>query len=175
MLTSRAIEAKAVAAIRDAMKTLPASHAVVGNWQPTAYGALKAFENRPSIVALVEVATDPPNQPTYSAPEATLSMSVRLAVRAQLDPQGETFAAAADALDGLFRDWMRLTYQTTFTALDADGFSVDGLSVSGSAPSLDTDEQIASAAWTLDLSGAFAHADDTAATSTETETETTEE
>lgn len=155
MLAAKAIEAKIVSAIRDALAARTEPHEVTGFWQTTAYGVLKSMETRTDLVALVEVSTSSATQSAFSSPDSSFDASVRLAVRLDLDPQGEAFAAFAEALDALFRGWMRLTYQQTFTALDVDGYSVDGLGIAGSLPELDAEAKVASASWTLDFAGTF--------------------
>ena len=169
MLAVKDIEAKIVDALRAATTSLKFAHEVTGFWQTSAYGVLKSLESRTNLVALVEVATSTISQSTFSSPDSSFDASVRLAVRLDLDPQGEAFAAFAEALDALFRKWMRLTYQQTFTALDVDGYSVDGVGVTGSQPTIDTEAKVAAASWTLNLAGSFQPE-----TQTETSPETTE-
>lgn len=155
MLIEQELEARIIAAVRAAIPEDAPRHEVVGLWQPASAGTLKGFRSDKSAVALIEVATGLGAQETFSNPTVSHSVTVTLFVRLDLDTRGTALLVFSDAISALFRKWMAATYQQTFTDLDGDGLSVDGVGVSGSLPEVDVDGMAASVSWTLALSGYY--------------------
>lgn len=153
MLIEKELEGKILTALADC---LPADvkATVVGFWQPTALGEVKGWEDSDSA-ALLEVAVGLGQQETFSNPVVSFNVAVALAVRLELDAQAENILKLVEPISELFKDWMAATYQQTFTALDVDGLSVDGVGVAGEVPQLDPNAKVARVGWSLTLSGSY--------------------
>ena len=156
MLKPPLVEAIVVEAIKGAIAAAsPSVPCVVsGFWQPSLAGSIKRGES-PDTVAFVNVATSLGNQPTFSDPNVTLTVAVTLAVRCERDAQSNALPAIAAAIDALFRDWQRRTYQDTFTDLDVDGLSIDELGINAGDPTVNFAAKVATIPWRLSLSGVF--------------------
>lgn len=154
MLIEKTLEEKILTALRAVLPTdVPLT--LVGFWQPTAPGEVKNFESDPTAVALIEVSTGLGSQETFSNPTVSFAVSVNLTVRLELDTQATRILELVEPISELFKGWMAATYQQTFTDLDTDGLSVDGVGVSGGSPALDTSAKVARVGWSLNLSGSY--------------------
>ena len=155
MLIEKLVEDKIADAISAALPASVPAHAVFGFWHPSAAGKLKWLEDSPEAVAIVSLVTSTIPQPTFSSVAVTFPVAVTLSVRLDRDLDGSALLAFAEPISNLFRSWVKSNYQSSFTALDVDGFSVCEVTVDGSVPSFDLDRNLVKVAWTLTLSGSF--------------------
>jgi len=153
MLKEQALEKKIVDALGTALTGL-ADYKIMGFWQPTAAGELKGLEEV-TPKALVQVKMAQARQPVASVVTVEIPAAVVLTVRLELDPQGEDFVDYVEKIRDLFQNWMSLTYQQEFTALDTSAISIDGLTVEGGEPVLDVKAKIVKVSWALGLSGSY--------------------
>ena len=149
------IEAKIIAAIDAAVADIPDAPNVqtFGFWQPSLPGLVRNQED-PATVATIAVGLGTPAVKTYSASEASISGSIVLSVRVELDPTGAAFVALSDAIGSLLTGWNAANYQAAFTALDTDAFNVGDVTTTGGAtPSVDYKRKIISVSFPFTLSG----------------------
>lgn len=127
---------------------------ILGTWQTTGDDILARLEGERA--ALLTVAFSTPSQTTFSAPMFSISATVGLFVRYELDRENSLFPAICQGLGELFRDYMSSTYQAEFTALDTDEVSIDDFSVGGgAAPIIDRERCEVSISWPITLSGTY--------------------
>lgn len=151
------IEAKLIAAITDAIapKVQPIAPKVqvFGLWQPSALGTVRNQED-PATVATIAVGLGTPAIKTYSASEASISGSIVLSVRIELDPSGAAFVALSDAIGSLLTGWNAANYQAAFDTLDTDAFNVGDVTTTGGAtPAIDYVRKIISVTFPFTISG----------------------
>ena len=149
------IEAKLIAAISAALASIPNAPKVqiFGLWQPSAAGTVRNQED-PDAVAVIAVGLGTPAVKTYSASEASISGSIALTVRIELDTSGSAFVALSDAVGSLLTGWNAANYQAAFDALDTDAFQVgDVTTTGGAAPTIDYERKLISVTFPFILSG----------------------
>lgn len=169
MTLLRDLEAKIIAAINDAIRpdspapsgvarpdspALPGAKVqVFGLWQPSLSGFVRNQED-PDTVATVAVGLGTPAVQTYSASAASITGSIVLTVRVELDPTGAALLALSDAIGSLLTGWNAANYQASFTALDTEAFNVGDVTVTGGAtPSLDYERKLITVTYPFTISG----------------------
>lgn len=155
MLIEKTLEEKIVSAVSGALNAVGIPFTIVGFWQPSAMGEVKHWESDPSSAALIGIVTGLGQQDTFSNPTVAFDVAVNLIVRAELDTQAANILKFVEPISELFKGWMASTYQQTFTALDIEGLSVDGVGVKGGTPELDTSAKVVRVGWSLNLSGSY--------------------
>lgn len=160
------IEAKLIAAIESAIypdsphpdSPHPESRAlprvqIFGLWQPSALGTVRNQED-PDTVATIAVGLGTPAVQTYSAAAASITGSIVLTVRVELDPSGAALLALSDAIGSLLTGWNAANYQAAFTALDTEAFNVGDVTTTGGAtPSLDYERKLITVTFPFTISG----------------------
>lgn len=126
---------------------------VLGLWQPSAIGLVRNLED-PETVATIAVGLGTPAIQTYSASAASITGSIVLTVRVELDPTGAAFVALSDAIGSLLTGWNAANYQAAFTALDTEAFNVGDVTTTGGAtPTLDYERKLISVTFPFTISG----------------------
>ena len=157
------IEAKLIAAIDAAIhpdSPRPDSPAlpdvkvqVFGLWQPSVLGTVRNQED-PDTVATIAVGLGTPAVKTYSASEASISGSIVLSVRIELDTSGAALLALSDAIGSLLTGWNAANYQAAFTALDTEAFNVGDVTTTGGAtPYVDYERKTVTVTFPFTISG----------------------
>lgn len=158
MTLLRDIEAKIIAAIDAAIR--PDSSAppdvkvqVFGLWQPSLPGIVRNQEDA-GAAATIAVGLGTPAVQTYSASAASITGSIVLTVRVELDPTGAALLALSDAIGSLLTGWNSANYQAAFTALDTDAFNVGDVTTTGSAtPYVDYERKTVTVSFPFTISG----------------------
>ena len=126
---------------------------ILGLWQPSALGTVRNQED-PDTVATIAVGLGTPAVKTYSASEASISGSIVLSVRIELDTSGAAFVALSDAIGSLLTGWNAANYQAAFTALDTEAFNVGDVTTTGGAtPVIDYARKTISVTFPFTISG----------------------
>ena len=151
------IEAKIIAAINDALPhpdspALPRVQ-IFGLWQPSVLGTVRNQQD-PDTVATIAVGLGTPAVQTYSASAASITGSIVLTVRVELDPTGAVLLALSDAIGSLLTGWNAANYQAAFTALDTEAFNVGDVTTTGGAtPVIDYERKLITVAFPFTISG----------------------
>ena len=118
-------------------EVLPQGVEIVGAWQTFAAGLVKG-QDTGEADARAEVVASPRSFDNFTTPSANFPIAVTLKVRAERDPQGELFAACADALLALLQSW-QTSIAAVKSALAVDGFAPCGVKLDGGEVSFDED------------------------------------
>ncbi len=153
------LESKVAAAIQAALAAVVADVKVYRSWHvEETFGETRNEEDEKSAL-LVGLALSTFARPTFTAPQMTTNGALTLTVRQELDPSGDLFRAAAEAVDALFQSWQSETYQAMFLALDIAGpdgetvLSVDNVSVDPATPHADEKNRVTTITFPFTLSG----------------------
>ena len=122
---------------------------VRGLWNPVPNGLVKGAETDSSSPAAAIVRVSPRSYGAYTIPTVTFDCMISLVVRTDLDPTGETIAAAASAISAKLAAWHDDVCESNDAGLAFDGFMPSAFAVPGGAgPSYDDK----SATWGVDYS-----------------------
>lgn len=164
MTLLRDIEAKIIAAIESAIhpdsRALPRVQ-IFGFWQPSLPGIVRNQED-PETAATIAVGLGTPAVQTYSASAASITGSIVLTIRVELDPTGAALLALSDAIGSLLTGWNAANYQAAFTALDTDAFNVgDVTTTGGSTPYVDYERKTVTVSFPFTISGCLTNPETT--------------
>lgn len=130
-MTEQLIESAAIAAFTSALEEAlgDTKFAIAGVWQTTESGVQKGREGASAVVS-VGIAVGARMFETFTTPKAQMPVGVTVKVRDELDPTGEAFAAASEAVMDLLQGW-QTSIADTKAAFTVSGFNPHGLRVDG--------------------------------------------
>ena len=155
MLIQKELEEKLLTIYRAALTAAGITNVTIsGAWETAQSGLVKWVEGDGTSAAFVNVAVGNPGWQTFSTPVVSFNVNTSLFVRTELDPTGELLAAIAGVIEDIHRNWQTSTYQQTFTALDLDNLSVDGIALGvGASPTVDGANCVVT--WPFTLNGSY--------------------
>ena len=108
---------------------------VVGAWQPSAAGTVKATES--AALGYLTVKVNPREYDGYLTKGCALSCTVELDVRAESDANGASYLAITDALADVLFHWHDAVENVVADFSDIDGFDPVGFRLDGGEVGVD--------------------------------------
>lgn len=103
---------------------------VIGAWQPSTDGAIKSLEDG-TAEGYLTVRMQPRSYETPTIPTAQIACTISLAMRAEVDADGQNYLAVTDAVTNVLQQWQNDISAVVSTfgiegKFDATGFQLTG-------------------------------------------------
>ena len=152
------IEKNVEAAIITAIENLGLPNIdIVGLWQPTATGIVKATEKSNSDAALV-ISIPPKSFDTFGICEVSLEVSMTLTVRVEKDATGSKLLQYVEPINAMLESWNMSEEHDELEALITEDFYPGGIRVNaGSGPTWDPSSKTWSVEFSFTVRGLLQH------------------